>query len=121
MRHWGLGFVPGAFLALFGLFMLIGKKAWLGPLGGLAGTVLAYLLAIGGLLVIIDSFFEFSFHSGIGISTLLVGLLVFGLGLVNVLSAAKVLSFSVPVSAVLYHVLFVIEGAMLIIATFVMD
>ncbi len=120
VRHWTSFFV-GLLILLFGLFQLIGKQDWLGPLAGLSGTILAYILAFGGLYVIIDSFFEFSFHSGMGIATLIVGLVVFGLGIVNVLSAHGALAFSVPIADLLYHILFVIEGILLMIATFVMD
>jgi len=120
LRHWS-SFFAGLVLLCFGLFQLIGKAGWLGPLGGLTGGVLAYVLAFGGLYVIIDSFFEFSFHSGLGITTLIIGLIVFGLGLVNLLNGFGVLSFSVPIVDFIYHILFVIEGVMMMIACFVMD
>ncbi|MDD9953093.1 MAG: hypothetical protein OXR66_02050 [Candidatus Woesearchaeota archaeon] len=118
-RHW-ISFFVGLLLGLFGLFNLLGKTAWLGPLAGVTGSVLAYILAIGGLYVIIDSFFEFTFHSGMGLTTLLIGLVVFGLGLVNVLSGFGVLGFSVPIPNLVYHMLFIVEGIFLMIGTFTM-
>lgn len=120
VRHWTSFFV-GLVILCFGLFHLIGKKAWLGPVGGLTGTILAYILAIGGLYVIIDAFFEFSFHSGIGIATLIIGLLFFGLGIINVLASFGVITFSVPIATMIYNILFVVEGVFLMIACFVMD
>jgi hypothetical protein len=53
--------------------------------GNVYGNIAMYLVAFGGLYIIIDSFFEFTFHSGIGIATLLVGLLVFAIGLITIL------------------------------------
>lgn len=120
-RHWLLGFIPGVLLFVFGLFELIGKAAWLGFFGGLAGNVLAYLLAIGGIFMIMDSFFEYNFHSGAFIITFVSGAVVMLLGIVNVLHSFNKIAFSIPLPAWLYQLLFVVEGALLVFATFVMD
>ncbi len=120
VRHW-VSFVIGLVIALFGLFSLIGKESWLGPAGGLTGSILAYVLAFGGLYMVFDSFFEYSFHSGIFITTFIAGIVVFGLGIINVLHSFDAVAFSVPIPAFLYDLLFVVEGLFLVIATFVMD
>ncbi len=121
VRHW-LSFFAGVIIFLLGLFPLIGKEAWLGPVNSVLGNVLVYILAFGGLYIIVDSFFEFTFHSGIGITTLLVGLVVFGLGLVVILSSMNVISFSVPfLSPIVYYILFMLEGLFLMLGCFIMD
>lgn len=123
VRHW-ISFFVGAIIFVLGLFPLIGKANWLGPINSLPGSILAYIVAFGGLYIIIDSFFEFTFHSGIGIATLLVGLLVLGLGMVVILHNFGVIGFSIPFmaeSGIVYNILFILEGLFLMMGTFVMD
>ncbi len=121
VRHW-ISFFVGLLIFLLGLFPLIGKTAWLGPLNSVVGQILVYILAFGGLFIIVDSFFEFTFHSGLGITTLLVGLVVFGLGLIVILNGMGVVSFTIPfLSEIVYYILFMLEGLFLMLGCFVMD
>lgn len=125
VRHWTSFFV-GVIIFLLGLLPLIGKGAWLGPLiTTWWGTVAAYIVAFGGLYIIVDSFFEFTFHSGIGVTTLLIGLLVFAMGLVTILHSMGVLAFKIPFmtpeSKIVYYILFMLEGLFLMLACFMMD
>lgn len=121
IRHW-ISFFTGLLILLLGLLPLIGKAALLGPMNSLPGTILAYILAFGGLFVIVDSFFEFSFHSGVGIATLIIGLLVFALGLLMVLGNHGVLSFKIGfLTTLIYNILFILEGLFLMIGCFIMD
>ncbi len=124
IRHW-ISFFVGAFIFVLGLFPLIGKDAWIFNLTKSApGIVFAYIVAFGGLYIIVDSFFEFTFHSGVGVGTLLIGFIVLGLGLVAVLSSMKVITFSLSFMAafgIVYEILFMLEGLFLMIACFIMD
>jgi hypothetical protein len=123
LRHWSSFFV-GVLIFLFGLFPLIGKDEWLFFLGGnVYGNIAMYLVAFGGLYIIIDSFFEFTFHSGIGIATLLVGLLVFAIGLITILHNFGMIAFSIPFvdQMIVWNILFILEGLFLMLGCFVMD
>ena len=121
-RHW-LSFFTGVVIFILGLFPLIGRDEWLfGLMEHASGAVLAYLVAFGGLYLIIDSFFEYTFHTGVFLASFLVGLLVFGFGLVMILSRIGVISWSLPdFPIVVYHALFMLEGLFLMLASFVMD
>lgn len=121
VRHWTSFFV-GLVILLLGLFPLIGKGSYLGPLNSVLGAIAIYIVAFGGLYVIVDSFFEFTFHSGMGITTLLVGLLVLGVGLITILHEMGKIGFSIPfVGMTFYNILFVLEGLFLMIGCFVMN
>ena len=114
-------FVLGAFLFAFGLLPLIGKSSYLGPLASsLSGVVLSYILAFGGLFIIFDSFFEFTFHAHVALTVMLSGLVVFAIGLIVVLHSMKVLAFTIPVSPLLFNILFIIEGLLLMVSAFIM-
>jgi len=119
VRHW-ISFLVGALVFLLGLFPLIGKS--LGPVSSIIGGIAAYIVAFAGLYIIVDSFFEFSFHSGVGLGTLIIGLLVFSFGIVVVLSLHGIISFKVPeISMFIYNVLFILEGLFLMLGSFIMD
>ena len=121
-RHW-LSFFVGAIIFALGLIPLIGKEGWLGPLNSVIGQIAVFIIAFGGLYIIIDSFFEFTFHSGIGITTLLVGLVVFGLGLISILHSMGVVGFGIPFLAlpIVWQILFLLEGLFLMLGCFIMD
>lgn len=124
IRHW-ISFFFGMLIFVFGLFPMIGKDAWLFNLSHHASAViLAYIVAFGGLYIIVDSFFEFTFHSGVGIFTLLIGLIIFSMGLIVVLHSMAVIPFSIPFldkANIIYQILFVLEGLFLMVAAFIMD
>jgi hypothetical protein len=122
VRHWTSFFV-GVIIFLLGFFPLIGKGAWLGPLNAtVLGAIAMYIVAFGGLYIIIDSFFEFTFHSGLGITTLVIGIAVFGLGLVAILKSMGAIAFGfAALPLIVYNVLFMLEGLFLMLGCFVMD
>jgi len=121
IRHW-ISFFVGIIIFLLGLFPLIDKTEWLGPLNSVVGQILIYILAFGGLYIIVDSFFEFTFHSGLGITTLLIGLVIFGLGLIVILHSMGVIAFTITfLSNIVYYILFMLEGLFLMLGCFVMD
>lgn len=122
VRHW-LSFFVGLIIFCLGLFPLIGKSAWLGPLNSVLGQITIYVIAFGGFYIIVDSFFEFTFHSGLGITTLLVGLVVFGLGLVSILHQMGKIAFGLSFLEIpiIWQSLFMLEGLFLMLGCFVMD
>jgi hypothetical protein len=122
VRHW-VSFLVGAIIFVLGLFPLIGHDEWLGPLTTtVLGAVAMYLVAFGGLYVIIDSFFEYTFHSGIFITSFVIGLLVFGFGLTTILKSMGAITFGLSgLSLVVYEIVFMLEGLFLMFACFVMD
>lgn len=122
VRHW-ISFFVGLLIFLLGLFPLIGKSNWIPLHDTIFGVVAAYIVAFAGLYIIVDSFFEFTFHSGIGITTLLIGLVVCALGVIVVLDNMGVVAWGVSgwLSPIIYQVLFILEGLFLMIACFIMD
>lgn len=122
VRHW-ISFFVGVLIFIFGLFPLIGKDAWLlNVTTTIPGIVFAYVVALGGIYVIFDSFFEYTFHSSIFIASFLVGLVVFGVGLTTVLKSMGVIAFGFDnIPLIIYQILFMIEGLFLMLGCFVMD
>lgn len=122
VRHW-VSFGVGVIIFLLGLFPLIGKESWIPFSETIFGVVAAYLVAFGGLYIIVDSFFEFTFHSGVGITTLIVGLLVCALGVLTVLDSMGMVAIGLStwLKPLIYQVLFILEGLFLMIAAFIMD
>ncbi len=119
VRHW-ISFFVGAIIFALGLLPLIGKAPVF--LDNVPGAVAMYIVAFGGLYIIVDSFFEFTFHSGVGISTLLIGLAVFALGLITILHSMGKITFGISfLTPVVYQILFMLEGLFLMMACFIMD
>jgi hypothetical protein len=118
VRHWTSFFV-GALIFVLGFLPLIGKAPAI--LDNVPAQVLSFVVAFGGLYLIIDSFFEYTFHSGVFLVSFLVGLLVFGFGLVSVLHEMGKIAFSVTIDSIVYNILFMLEGLFLMLACFVMD
>ena len=58
---------------------------------------------------------------GIKAFTIIIGLLFLALGVVQILSKFGVIGFGLPLSDMVYQILFVVEGLFLFIATFAMD
>ena len=81
-------------------------------------TMAPYLLAAGGIYLLIDSFME---DDTMRIVSIIVSLVIISVGIINVLSAFKIIAFSIPfVGPMLYYTLFIIEGLFLVIAAFAM-
>jgi len=119
-RHWA-SFIAGAVIFTLGLLPLINEAPAF--LNNVLGQIAIYIIAFGGLYVIVDSFFEYTFHSGVFITSFLVGLVVFGVGLVTILNQMGKLTFHIlpPQLSVLYYILFMLEGLFMMLAAFFMD
>ncbi|MBN2566538.1 hypothetical protein JXB02_00460 [Candidatus Woesearchaeota archaeon] len=86
---------------------------------GLVGQVILYIIAAGGLYLIIEAFME-GMQEGIGKVTFIVGLVVLAIGLIPLLFSFGVVQFTIPfLTSTVFNVLFVIEGIFLVIAAFV--
>ncbi|RME32230.1 hypothetical protein D6789_00215 [Candidatus Woesearchaeota archaeon] len=121
VRHW-LSFIVGLIIFALGLLPLIGKSDLIPFYDTVPIIVLAFIVAFGGLYIIVDSIFEMIFHTQTGIITMIVGLVVAAVGTVVVLSEHGILAFKIPfLHAVIFYVLFILEGLFLMIAMFVMD
>lgn len=76
-------------------------------------TVAAYLLAGGGLFLLIDAWGEWGEH--IGQVSLIIGLLVIALGLIQILGSFGVIPMLISLPIIAYNIIFVVEGVLLII------
>lgn len=107
-------------LALGGipLLSLMGIIAFTLPtfLTGIVSAIVLWLLAVGGLYLIIESFWEFD--EPIGKVALLVGLIILAAGLIPLLQQFGIIGFGLPIGPILYNIIFVVEGILLIISAF---
>ena len=123
-KHW-ISIIVGLVLLVLGLLPLLNTLGvstgvdFHKILGG-ALAVFSYLVAFGGLYLIWDSFHEIgSLSPAIGWLSLVVGFIVFALGLLQALSSLKVIALALPAfPALVYYIIFVIEGILLFIAGF---
>jgi len=110
-----LGIVP-----LLSQFKIIGFGLP-GFLTGIVPQIAIYVIAFGALYMIIDAFLE-GIDEPNGVITLIVGAIIFVVGIINVLNNFNVLSFKIPfLTGMVYNVLFVIEGLFLAIGAFFMQ
>ena len=120
-----ISMIVGIILLAIGLIPLLNGWGVLpfglpGFLTGLLSGTVVYILAIGALYLIIDAFME-DVGDPIGMTTLIVGILIFALGIITLLNSFGVIGFSIPfLNEMIYNILFAIEGILLIIAAFVM-
>ena len=83
-------------------------------------NILQYIVAIAGIVLIVDAFMEMDAIRAI---SLIVGIIIVALGTVPVLSSFGVIpavGFLSFLTATVYHAIFVIEGLFLVIAAFAM-
>jgi len=74
---------------------------------------LIYILAGVGLWLIIDGFMEWDDWPTW--PTLIVGLLILAVGIINILANFKVIGFSITfIPSIIYYVLFVVEGILML-------
>ena len=120
-KNWS-AIIIGFLLMALGILPLLQKFKIITFAGFLTGswlmTVAPYLLAAGGIYLLIDSFME---DDHMRIISILVSLAIIAVGVINVLYTFKIIGFNVPfVGPILYYTLFIIEGLFLVIAAFAM-
>jgi hypothetical protein len=112
----------GIIILLLGLLPLLGQYGVIGftlPafLTGIVGVVFAWILAVGGLWLVIDGFME---DDSIQVVTIIVGIVIFALGLIPILKAFAVIGFGFDLSPIIYNIFFVIDGLFMVIASIAM-
>ncbi|MFH1590975.1 MAG: hypothetical protein ABIC95_03525 [archaeon] len=125
-RDW-ISFLIGAMLTLFGLLPLLARLK-IGPkwfsLEQIGVEIFAYVVAIMGIYLVMNSIIEITNSNSIGWMSFLVAALLFVVGMLQVLAKFGVgpdwfeLAFITPI---IYHVIFVVEGLFLVIAAFAME
>ena len=116
MRDWISG-ITGAVLFLLGLAPLLG---WL-KTDFLPTTIITWIIAIAGLILLQDAIVEITNSNIIGWATLIVALLVLLIGILPILHSLGIgpeyFEFK-WISRTIYNLIFIVEGVFLMIATF---
>jgi len=130
---WGEWYDSGVSLVLGAVLLILGgvpllklynvTSLTLGPLESLVGKIFLYLIALGGIWLLIDAFWgdEADVVQWAGI---IVGIVVLGIGVVQLLSQFGVIAATMPgfvqgvLTPVVYQWLFAIEGALLVVSAF---
>lgn len=84
-------------------------------LSGLITTIAVYLIAAGGLFLLVDAWGEWGEH--IGQVSLIVGLIVIAVGIIQILGNFNVIPLLVTVPMIAYNIIFVVEGILLIVGS----
>lgn len=120
-KNWSALLIGLLLMALGIIPMLYSFKviSWGGFLQGSWFMMIApYLLAAGGIFLLIDSFME---DDTMRIVSILIALILIAIGVINVLYKFKIIGFNIPFLTVLvYQILFIVEGLFLVLAAFVM-
>ena len=103
-----LGLTLGVIIFLIGLLGMFFKVP-------LTIDIAAWILALGGLYLIIESVTEFGMQRTIG---LLVAFIVLIIALIPILNQLGIIAFSMGINLLVYHILLAIEGIVLIINAF---
>ena len=116
----GGSFVLGLALLELGLIPLLKGVSGFGlpsMLVGVMPSVFAYLFAVGGIYLLVDSFEEWGeWYFWL---TAVVGLIALTAGVIVILNQFNVIGFTVPyMTETVYNVVFVIEGFLLMMGAF---
>jgi len=118
----GLSFLLGVLLLYLGLVPLLQQFAVISVglpafISGVLPSAFAYLLAVGGLYLLIDAYEEWG--EWYFWATAIVGLAALTAGVLVVLNGFGVIPFTVPfMTPMVYNVVFVIEGVLLMCGAF---
>ena len=114
-KDW-ISFLIGAIILALGLLPMIysnsAEKSFL-SLSFIPETFFPWILAIGGLYLIINAFIEITNSNIMGWISLLVGALILGFGLLPFLKGL--------LNSTMTHILLIIDGFFLMIAAFAME
>lgn len=122
-KHW-ISILIGLLLMALGILPLLSQlgiiglafDTWIGKIA----SIFAYIIAAGGLYLIIDSFHEIgSMAPTLGWITLIVGVIVLAFGIIQALHSFGTISWQIPtLPEVVYYAIFIFEGILLFIAGF---
>lgn len=120
-----ISFVIGALLFAFGLLPILSMLGY-GPEWfdfGIKTSLFAYIVAIAGFYLIIESFIEITNSNSIGWWSFLIAAVLMTVGILQVLASFSIgptwFNFNIPEIA--YYMIFMIEGLFLMIAMFAME
>lgn len=120
-KNW-MALIGGILLTALGLLPLLNKWGILAfPYfsSNLFVSLAAYVIAAGGIWLLIDSFME---DDAMRVISIIVAIVLIILGLIPVLATFKVIGFNIPfLTTTFYHILFVVEGFFLMISAFTMQ
>ena len=87
-------------------------------LSNMIPMIATYILALGGILLLIDSFME---DDTLRIISIVISLVIIAAGIIPILNNFGVIGFTIPfLNALVFNILFVLEGLFLTIAAFAM-
>ena len=111
-----IGLVLGIIISVIGLLGVLSGINILKFQIPLTIDILAWILALGGVYLIIESITEFGARRGIA---LLVAFIVLVVALMPILNQIGIITFSIPgINLLVYHILLTVEGIFLIINAF---
>ncbi|MCF7861237.1 hypothetical protein K9M79_03240 [Candidatus Woesearchaeota archaeon] len=123
-KNW-ISFFAGGFVLALGIIPLLNqlKVISFGLPASMIGLVISiahWLVALGGLYLLYDSFLDW--HEDLGRIAFFVALFMIGIGIVPILNQFNVIGFSIPfLSNMVYYILFIIEGLFLMVVGMQMD
>ena len=124
-KDW-LSFFVGLIIAALGVLPLLSKMntgpSWFG-LEFLPVQILAYIVAIIGFYLLIESIIEITNSNAIGWISFLIAAVFMAAGILIVLSRFNVGPswFALPINALIYQIIFIVEGLFLMVAMFAME
>tara|TARA_Y100000294_G_scaffold136039_2_gene128853 strand:+ start:2641 stop:3006 length:366 start_codon:yes stop_codon:yes gene_type:complete len=111
-----IGLVLGIIIFVIGLLGVLSGINILKFQIPLTIDILAWILAVGGVYLIIESITEFGARRG---AALLVAFIVLAVALMPILNQLGFIAFSIPgINLLVYHILLTVEGIFLIINAF---
>lgn len=117
-----MSFIGGLILLALGGIPLLNQFGVIGfglPdfVKGLIGSIAVYIIAVAALIIFFFSFMEDDMWHKLSLGA---GIVLLGLGLVPILNQFGVIGFSIPLDMLYNHIIFVIEGFLLLVASFAM-
>jgi hypothetical protein len=110
-----LSIILGIILIAFGAVSLLNELGIINIGLTLPTTILIYILAGGGLVILAEGLFPEGWAEPAGKISILVGILILAFGILMVLSTYGIIPFAIPdFSLLIYNVLFIIEGLLLL-------
>ena len=119
-KNWS-ALIVGLLLMALGIIPLLNKLKVIGFgsfLNSLVPTIATFILAAGGIYLLIDSFME---DDHMRMMSIIVAIVIIAVGIIQMLHGFNIIGFEIPfVNDVVYYILFVIEGLFLFLAAFFM-
>lgn len=126
-----ISFVVGAIIFAFGLLPLLNKfgvgPSWFNFSGFLPAAVFSWIVAVGALYLVVDSIIEITNSSAVGFVSIGIALVCLAIGVLPILASFGIgpeffgLGFLGGAMEWIYHIVFILEGAFLMIAMIAME